>query len=614
MIGYNNKIVRVNLTSGTVKYERLEEDMIKKFIGGKGLGYYFVYLEIPPGTVPLSPSNKILFIPGAFCGLVPGASKVAVVSLSPETGLINDSYAGDRFGPMLKRAGFDALIIEGRSDKPVYILVEKKRVIIEDATALWGKGVMDTTDTLWDAHGTAAVAAIGVGGENLVRFANIIFDKQRAAGRGGLGAVMGSKKLKAIVVKNCKMDLRIHNKEKWEKLREEYYKKYEKEEKLKDMREYGTTNGLLSSSFSGMAPAYNFQRPYIEKERAEKLSGNAVKKYEVEAAEYIHGKSCPVKCARYVRISYRGREFFLKPEYESLAMLGACTGVFDFPAVAYFNHLANDLGIDSIASGNVIGWLFELVERGLIGNDEIGFIVQGFGDKEAEEKLLNMVALRKGIGAILAEGVKRASEILHRGEKYAVHVKGLESPAWDPRGRRTYALSYATADIGASHLRGWPRPHSLPNDGPAKELVASLIESRDKDALFDSLGVCKFLPYTLEDLDEFYRTITGERADLKNLGWRIESIARIYNVLGSLNPREDDTIPPKWWEREPDGPAEGNAAFINQEDFIEARKEFYRLRGWHETYGVPLTNTLRKLGLRAFMEDAHRALIAAKQR
>jgi len=614
MIGYNNKIARVNLTNKTIKYEKIEEDIIKKFVGGKGFGYYFMYKEVPPCTPPLSSSNKIIFAPGAFSGLIPGASKVAVISISPETGLINDSYAGDRFGPMLKKAGFDALIVEGRSDKPVYILVEKNKVTIKDASSLWGKGVMDTTDILWDLYGTAAVGAIGIGGENLVKFANIMFDKQRAAGRGGLGAVMGSKKLKAIVVKNYEMTVKIYDREKWMKLKDKYYKKYEKDEKLKDLREYGTTNGLISSSFSGMSPSYNFQKPYIEKDKAEKLSGKTIKDYEVKPDEYIHGKSCPIKCARYVKINYKGREFFLKPEYESIAMLGACTGVFDFEKVSYFNYIANDLGLDSIASGNIIGWLFELVERGLIGEEEIGFAVHGFGDYNAEEKLLNMMAKKMGIGAVLAEGVKKASEILNRGKDYAVHVKGLESPAWDPRGRRTYALSYATADIGASHLRGWPRPHSLPNDGPAKELVASLIKSRDKDALFDSLGVCKFLPYTLEDLEGFFYTITGEMVDLKNLGWRIESIARIYNVLGSLNPKEDDTIPPRWWESEDSGPAKGNAAFINYEDFIEAKREFYKLRGWHESYGVPLTDTLEKLGLRAFMEDAHRALIVAKQR
>jgi aldehyde:ferredoxin oxidoreductase len=615
MMGYNNRIGRVNLKEMQVKYEGLREDIIKKFIGGKGLAYYFIYKEVPPGTKPLSASNKLIFAPGAFSGLIPASSKVAVAALSPETGLINDSYAGDRFGPMLKKAGFDLLIIENKNNKPVYIVVDKDEIKIEDASELWGKGVYETCDILWEKYPDSAIAAIGPGGENLVRFANIVFDKERAAGRGGLGAVMGSKKLKAVVVRNSQSSINIYDEEELNKLKEKYYDEYAKSKKLKELREYGTTNGLIASSFSGMAPAYNFQKPYIPKELAEKLSGDEIKKYEVEPEEYIHGKSCPVKCARYVKINFKGKEFFVKPEYESIAMLGACTGVFDFPAVAYFIHLTNDLGLDSIATGNIIGWLFEMVEKNLISSEEIGFEVRGFGDIDAEERLIKLISQRKGIGAILAEGVKRASQILGRGEELAVHVKGLEAPAWDPRGLRTYALSYATADIGASHLRGWPHPHSLPNDGPAKELVPSLIENRDKDALFDSLGVCKFLPYTLEDLKKFYKAITGERgAFLENLGAKIETIARIYNVLGSLNPPEDDTIPPRWWEKEEDGPAKGNAAFKDYEDFLEVRSYFYKLRGWHEKYGVPMTNTLEELGLREFLEDAHRAIVAVKQR
>ncbi len=615
MMGYNNKIGRVNLRDGKIEYEGIREGILKKFVGGKGLGYYFIYKEVPPGTKPLSSANKIIFAPGAFSGLIPGSSKVAVIALSPESGLINDSYAGDRFGPMLKKAGFDMLIIEGKSDKPVYIVVEKDKIKIEDASELWGKGVYETSDILWDKYPDAAIAVIGPAGENLVRFANIIFDKERSAGRGGLGAVMGGKNLKAVVVRGTQPSINIADKKELDKMKEMYYEEYAKSEKLKDIREYGTTNGLISSSFSGMSPSYNFQKPYIPRELAMKLSGEEIKKYEVEPEEYIHGKSCPVKCARYVKVKYKGKELFVKPEYESIAMLGACTGVFDFPAVAYFIHLTNDLGMDSIASGEIIGWFFETVEKGLINKDEIGFEISGFGDVSVEEKLLRMMSEREGIGAILAEGVKRASEIWGRGKEFAVQVKGLESPAWDPRGRRTYALSYATADIGASHLRGWPHPHSLPNDGSAKDLVPSLIESRDKDALFDSLGVCKFLPYKLEDLKKFYKAITGENADtLDILGKRIETIARIYNVLGSLNPPEEDTIPPRWWEKERDGPAKGNAAFINYEDFLEARRYFYKLRGWHEEYGVPMTNTLEELDLREFLEDAHRAIVVVKER
>ncbi|BAA29096.1 621aa long hypothetical aldehyde:ferredoxin oxidoreductase [Pyrococcus horikoshii OT3] len=615
MRGYKNRIARVNLTNGEVKYERLDDDVIRKFIGGKGLGYYIIYKEVPPGTDPLSPGNKIVFAPGGLTGLIPGSSKVITVSKSPETRLITDSSGGDAFGPKLK-GHFDALIIEGKSEEPVYLYIHDGGVDILPAGELWGKGNYETARELWKKYPEASIASIGPAGERLVRIANIIYDTQRASGRGGLGAVMGSKKLKAIVVEPGEKP-EVANPEEFEALWNEFYERFSTDPKYEHSRNYGTTDGLRSSASLGMSPAYNFSRPYIPEELASKLAGDEVKKYEVEPEWYIHGKSCPIKCARYIEVEYKGRKIRVKPEYESLAMLGAATGVFNLKAVAYFNWLANDLGLDSIASGNVIGWLFELVERGLISEEEIGFRVEGFGDEEAEEKLLHLMAERKGIGAVLAEGVKRACEILGRGCEFAVHVKGLEAPAWDPRGRRTYGLSYATADVGASHLRGWPSPHQLPNQGPAKDLVPSLIEGRDESYITDMLGVCKFVPYKMEDLARFYSLTTGEEWNvdkLRKVAWAVESIARIHDALDWVTPPIDDVIPPRWWEPEPEGPAKGNAAFIDYNDFIESRREFYRLRGWHEELGVPLPETLEKLGYPEFAEDARRALEVVKTR
>lgn len=595
----SRKILRINLDTFSLKEELLSEDLLKKYPGGKALGYYIFAREVPPNTDPLDEENKILFVPGLLSGLAPGASKVAVISKSPETRLIHDSYAGDRFGPFLHRWGYAALIIEGRAKKPVYIVVGEN-VQIFPADSLWGRGVYEVSDEIWKKHGDGAIAAIGPAGENLVRFANIMFDTERSAGRGGLGAVMGSKNLKAIFIKPISLEnmkIEIAKRDEWNNIRAELYKKLD-ESASPSLKIYGTTNSLVLSGTRGMSPAYNFSRPYIPEELAKKLGGDEAKKYEIEPERFVHGKSCPVKCARYLELEHNGEKFRVKPEYESIAMLGAATGVFHFQSVAYLIHLANDLGLDAIAAGNTIGWLFELVEKGNIGTGEIDIPVKGFGDADAEEKLLRMIAYRKGFGAILAEGVKRAAEILNRGKEYAVHVKGLEAPAWDPRGLHTYALSYATADVGASHLRGWPYPRSLPNDGPAKELVANLIESRDKDALFDTLGLCKFVPWEIEDIETILSTL-GFSGDLKNVGWRTECISRVYAVASGMIPEKEDTIPARWWEKEKDGPAKGNAAFIDYEDFIEARKEFYRLRGWDEN-GVPRRETLKILGIEEF--------------
>ena len=608
----NSKILRINLSEGTVKEEKIKGDVLKKFLGGKGLGYYLIYREVPPNVSPLDERNKIIFAAGLFSGIVPGGSKVSVVSRSPETGLISDSYAGDRFGPLLKRWGYDALIFEGKSEKPVYFVLGENTGL-ERAEKLWGVGVYRATKILWERY-DGAVATIGPAGEREVRIASIIFDTERAAGRGGLGAVKSSKNLKAIVIEKTDRKIEIRNEDEYQKLRDVFFEKYSQSEETESLRKYGTTNGLLSSSRVGMSPSYNFSKPYIPEELAEKLSYREIGKYEVEPEEFIHGKSCPVKCARYVKIKINGKEIHVKPEYESLAMLGAATGVFNAKKVLYFIHLANDLGLDSISAGNVIAWLFEMVEKGLITENEIGFKVRGFGDEEAEERLLEMIAMRHGIGAVLAEGVKRASEILNRGSELAVHVKGLEAPAWDPRGLRTYALSYATADVGASHLRGWPSPRSLPNDGPAKDLVPSLISSRDKDALFDSLGVCKFVPYEVEDLQRFCNPVFGETCKFNNVGWRIETIARIYDILAGLIPDRDDVIPYKWWMPEEEGPAKGNRAFIDRNDFLEAKKEFYRLRGWDDELGTPLPQTIEVLELSEFKNDAILAIEMLKRK
>ena len=615
MYGYHNRIARVNLTEGKVTYEELPDGVIRKFIGGKGLGYYLIYREVPPGTDPLSPANKFVFAPGGMTGLIPGSSKVIAVSKSPETKLISDSSGGDAFGPKLK-GHFDALIIEGKSEEPVYLYVHDGKVEILPAKNLWGRGNYEVAKEIWEEHPKASIAIIGPAGERLSRIANVVYDTERASGRGGLGAVLGSKRVKAVVVEPGEKP-KVANPEEFQKLWQEFYDEFAMDPKYEHTRNYGTSDALRSAASLGMSPAYNFSRPYIPDELASKLAGDEVKKYEVEPEWFVHGKSCPIKCARYVEVEYRGRKIRVKPEYESIAMLGAATGVFDFPAVAYFIHLVNDLGMDSIATGATIAWLLEMVERGLIGEDGIGFPVRGFGDAEAVERLIHLMAERKGFGVILADGVKRACERLGKGYEFAVHVKGMESPAWDPRGRRTYALSYATADVGASHLRGWPRPHQLPNQGPAKELVPSMIEGRDESYITDMLGTCKFVPYKMEDLARFYSIVTGEEwtvEELRKRAWAVESIARIHNALDWITPPLDDTIPPRWWEPEQEGPAEGNAAFIDHNDFAEARREFYRHRGWHEELGVPLPETMEKLGLPEFREDANKALETVRRR
>jgi len=611
------RILRVNLTREKIRVEELDETDARLFLGGKSLGTLFIYREVPPGTDPLSPYNKIVFSAGFFNALVPGASKISVVSKSPLTNLIHDSSSGDFFGPLLRKAGYNAIIVEGASRDPVYLWINNDHVELRDASKLWGKDTSTATRMIRsETSEKASVAVIGPGGENLVRYANITFDLERAAGRGGLGAVMGSKKLKAISVYGDRRPLSAYP-EKVKELGKKWYEYFSTNPRFEDTRRYGTTNALLYSAHVGMSPSYNFKKPWIPEDLAAKLAGDEVKKREVEPPWYIHGASCPIKCARYTRTSYNGKEFEVKPEYENLAMLGAATGVFDTDAVLYFNRLVDDLGIDSISTGNTIGWFLELVEEGIIDPKDYGIEAKGFGDAKAVEELIKRIAYRKGIGAILAEGVKRASMLLGVGGNRAVHVKGLEAPAWDPRGKRGLAVSYATADVGASHLRGWPRTRDTPSKGPAKDVVESMASSRDWDALMDTLGICRFVSYKKDAVVEFYKLITGEEASLEELllvPRRAEALARIYGVLDHLHPPVDDDIPKRWMEPEGEGPLKDEKAFISEEDKVEAIRYYYVLRGWHPELGVPLPETVERLGLDWAREDALKALQVASRR
>ncbi len=611
------RVLRVDLSRSRVRVEEFPVEDARLFLGGKALGTLIVYREVPPGTDPLGPGNKIVFSAGFFNALVPGASKVSVVSKSPLTRLIHDSSAGDFFGPLLRKAGFNAIVVEGASRDPVYLWVHDGEAEIRGAERLWGLRVPEATRRIRsETSGKASVAAIGPAGENLVRYAHIAFDEERAAGRGGLGAVMGSKRLKAVAVYGSGRPP-ARDPEALAELGKKWYEHFATSPRYADTRKYGTTNALLYAAAMGMSPSYNFRRPWIPEEQARRLAGDEVKKREVEPPWYLHGASCPIKCARYARSRYRGREFTVKPEYENLAMLGAAPGVFDTDAVLYFNRLADDLGLDTISAGNTIAWFLELVEESLVDPREYGFEARGFGDADAVERLLEMIAYRRGIGAVLAEGVAEASRILGVGRERAVHVKGLEAPAWDPRGRRGLAVSYATADVGASHLRGWPRTRDPPSAGPAREVVASMADSRDWDALLDTLGICRFVPYPRDAVLEFYKLVTGEEASLDDLlavPRRAEALARIHAVLERIHPPLDDDVPPRWMEPEPEGPLKGEKAFIDERDKVEAIREYYRLRGWHPELGVPLPETVEALGIPWAREDARRALEAAFRR
>ena len=624
--GYAGRIAVVDLSRDDISYIEPETSIYHDFVGGKGLLYYYGFKYIAPSSDPLDGrENSLVVAPGALAGLAPASSKIGFLAKSPLTNMLCDSYAGQVFAAKLRWAGFDALIVRGRASSPVYISVSRGEVEVIDANGLWGATTWEAFKALRDKHGQrASVAVIGPAGENLVRFANIIVDGFRAAGRCGLGAVMGAKNLKGIVVVATSKP-RVFNEEAWRKSYVDVYRRIEGDEPTRSWARYGTNDGVSVCARISMCPRRHWNKPWMPPEEAKKLSGDTVLSREASREDYkkyagiLWGWSCPVKCSKLARPKKKGYEHILvKPEYENLAMLGLAPDVLDIDEVLYTQWLINNLGMDSISFGETLSWLMELYDKGAVTRKDLHGAEREprFGDPEAVRYYAEITAYRRGIGAILAEGVEKASRILGRGAREAVHVKGLEAAAWDPRGRRGFAISYATADVGASHLRGWPSPHEPPDRGPAKERVDSLILDRDRKALLDSMGLCSFVPYEAEEIERLYYYATGIKKPYKELllvGWRTEALARIHGALAGRVP-EGDTLPGKWMEPIPVGPLRGVKAVRDEEDFREALKYFYARRGYHETYGVPLPETLEKLGLSWAKEYAEKALEEVKRR
>ncbi len=607
MKGYAGRVAIIDLGEGRVEVRETPEWLVSLFIGGKGFAYALtaLYASFSSPDPLYDPSNVVVVAPGALAGLAPASSKVAFAARSPLTGMICDSYAGQVFAAKLKYAGFDALIIKGVSEEPVYIYVDSGRIEIRNASHLWGAYTWDTTQAIRrETRRGASVAAIGPAGEKLVRYANVMVDGFRAAGRCGIGAVLGFKRVKAIAVYGGRRPS-LADEVAWRRAYLEAYEKLREDPSAQFMSRYGTNNGVIACTKWSMCPGRHWLKPAPSMQEAQRMSGDEVLSREVDRRTYseyagvIWGWGCPVKCSKLVKPRLQGFEHILvKPEYENLSMLGVIFDVYDVDQVLKLEWLVNNLGLDSISFGETGAWLVELYERGMLRKEEIdGLSVEPrFGDPRVVEELARLVAERRGIGAILAEGVERASKILGRGSEFAVHVKGLESAAWDPRGRRTYGLSYATADVGASHLRGWPSPRSKPSDGPAEELVESLIEDRDWKALIDTLGICTFVPYDRELLRPIVEAVFGRNVLEEPVGARTEAIARIYGALVGRVP-EGDTIPKRWMEPIPSGPLKGEKAFRDWEDFRRALVKFYKLRGYDERLGIPRRETMERLGL-----------------
>ncbi|WFO76262.1 aldehyde ferredoxin oxidoreductase family protein [Desulfurococcaceae archaeon MEX13E-LK6-19] len=607
------RIVRVDLWSGKITYERLPDEVLRKWIGGRGLGVYLMLREVDPKVDPFSPANKALVMTGPLTGVagVPAAGRWCSVTKSPLTNTIHDSHSGGKFGPELKFAGFDAIIIEGASEDPVYLWVHDGKVEIRDAKHLWGKDVHTTTDMIreelkaevGDEAPKVKVACIGPAGENLVRYAAIMNDKNRAAGRGGHGAVWGSKKLKAIAVLGHNRP-RVANEDKFREAVRIAMEKHKKSPvTAESLPRYGTAVLVNIINKAGIFPTRNFQTGVFP--GAEKISGERMaetildpKKSKEEACW-----GCPITCARYTRVTnspFSGEGG--GPEYETIWAFGAQTGTDNLEAIAKANFLCNELGLDTISMGHTIGTLMELVEKGKVPKELLRGLKAEWGTPEAIVELVWRTAYRSGIGNDLAEGAKRLAE-KYGAPELAMVVRGQELPAYDPRGSQGHGLGYATSNRGGCHLRAYmisPEVLGVPelvDRFETKGKPALVKHFQDVFAVIDSLIVCKFTSFAIwsEDYAALLSAVTGwdyTAKDVETIGEMIWNAERVFNILSFGDGRQYDTLPRRLLEEPmPEGPAKGHVVRLN-----EMLDEYYKLRGWID--GRPTRAKLEELGLK----------------
>jgi aldehyde:ferredoxin oxidoreductase len=591
MSGYCGKVLRIDLTAGTVKVEDLDLDMAKKYIGGRGLGTYFMKTEVPADVEALSPENKLVIATGPLTGSkAPTSSRYMVVTKSPLSGTIASSNSGGFWGAELKKAGYDLIILEGRSSRPCYISIKDDKVEIKDAGKVWGNLVSETTDILLEeeAEPKGRVMTIGPAGEKQSLIAAIMNDKYRAAGRSGVGAVMGSKNLKAIFVRGTgKVDSADLAKA------DTVLKNVRKKIKENDVTSiglptYGTAVLVNVINESGIYPTNNFQKSYFE--AADKVSGESL------AENYLKKNTacfrCPIACGRQCADGEG-------PEYETIWAYSADCGIDDLAAVIKANNLCNEYGLDTISAGATIACAMELFEKGLISPDEIDGPALNFGSTEAIVEWTRKMGALEGFGAKLAQGSYRLAESYGKAE-LSMSVKKLEMPAYDPRGVQGQGLQYATSNRGGCHVRGYlisPEILGLPErlDRFSLEGKATWVKAfQDLTAVIDSLGLCLFTSFAVnaDDYTDMFNAIVGAHYstdDMMKAGDRIWNLERMYNLQAGVSP-DQDTLPSRLLkEAIPEGPSKGHVHRLS-----ELLPQYYQERGW-STQGVPTESKLVEL-------------------
>ncbi len=570
-MAYTGKVLRVNLSTGKAETEALNDKWAKEYLGGKGLSIKYLYEELEPGIDPLSEKNKLVLMTGPITGtIVPNSGKLAVAAKSPATGTILDCSIGGHFAPQLKYAGYDAVIIEGKSNIPVYLFIDDDRVELRSAADMWGKGAHETEHMISDRLGEVVTMAIGQAGENLLPMSCISTELYRQAGRGGIGAVMGSKNLKAVSVRGSK-GLKAPDIRKLSAA----LNKIKKEDTLTEDNMWAYSDGTPMivdlSQQTGILPTRNFQEGTFDE--FEKVNSEAVKAV-TKAKKACF--ACPLACGKYVETGTTRVE---GPEYETIALCSSNCGISDLEAVLEFNRLCDDYCLDTISAGNTIAFAMEMTEKGI---HDFGI---RFGDVEKFLQMPELMSNKEGVGADLSQGVSYLAD-KYGGKEFAMQVKKLEIPGYEARGSWSMGLAYGTADRGACHLRAWPAAVEAFGDidpftieGKA-ELVIDM--QNDNSVKFSAI-FCDFWALSTERMAEILslileREVTAE--ELTTIGDRVYCLARLFNEREGFT-RKDDGLPERIHKDElTTGATKGK--LLPKDEYDKMLSEYYKIRGWDE--------------------------------
>ena len=602
MNGYGGSILRVDLAKGTYEKTPTPDALIRDFVGGRGFGAYFLYKEVPAKADPLGPENKVIISCGPLSGLmIPGAGKMDWTTKSPLTGGYASSSLGGMMTAEMKYAGIDSIILSGISPKPVYLFIDDEKIEIRDAANYWGKGAIEVEREMKHTFGEEfQIAVIGPGGENGVLFSSVNHDYGRQAGRGGVGTVLGSKKVKAIVIHGTK-SIHVSDLENYRKSGMALYKACKDAEGLKPWQSYGTTIVTSWCDEVGALPTRNFSAGSFEGGKT--LYGPVMRDQIVITDKGCFG--CPSPCGKYSHMKkYNTR--VEGPEYETIGMLGSNLGLSNIEDVAEANRLCDDLGIDTISTGSVIGWAIEAYQKGILSKVQTDCMDLSFGNPEIVLQLIHKIAKREGIGALLSEGVKRASIKIGKGsDAFAIQVKGMEQSAYATHSATAMLLAYMTCDVGAHHNRAWAITYDLQvgRDKVVPEKVAKVIWFQNFRPMFDVLGSCRLQWVELSIDRDLYcpalEAITGVHRtweDLEKVGERIWNLTRMFWI------REIDGFDRSWdmpaqrFYKDPPQTGITKNQITKYEDVLKLLDMYYEQRGWNND-GIPSKEKLSTLGL-----------------